>query len=64
MGDSEGQRGLGILYEDGRGVKSQNDAKAAHWFTKAAEQGDSDAQCRLAALLFQGLSVNRSSLLK
>ena len=33
------QRNLGFMYAEGRGV-AKDDAQAADWFRKAAEQGD------------------------
>ena len=38
-GDAEAQDDLGNRYADGEGV-AQDDAEAATWYQKAAEQGD------------------------
>jgi hypothetical protein len=48
-GDAVSQRRLGILYEDGIGVKADH-KEAIRWFRLAADQGDSEAQRRLANL--------------
>src|SRR5579864_882074 len=42
QGDASCQNVLGILYSEGRGVP-KNDAEAARWFRKAAEQGHAHA---------------------
>ena len=47
------QYNLGIMYENGKGVK-ENDAEAAKWFRKAAEQGDEHAQYNLGFMYSQG----------
>jgi TPR repeat protein len=49
---------LGELYEFGRGVP-QNDATAAHWYGKAAEAGNMQAQACLALLLESGRGCDR-----
>jgi TPR repeat protein len=41
---------MGLSYAAGRGVSVDN-AKAAEWYRKAAEQGDADAQYELGHLL-------------
>lgn len=46
-GDAESQYRLGMHYLNGRGV-FRNEAKAATWFTHAAEAGHADAQFMLA----------------
>ena len=47
---------LGNLYYKGQGVP-QDDAQAATWFRKAAEQGDAGAQYNLGGLYFWGRGV-------
>ena len=42
-GDIDAQYGLGLIYAEGRGVP-QDDATAFFWLTRAAEQGDRDAE--------------------
>ena len=37
------QKSLGYMYSEGKGV-TQNYSQAAHWYQKAAEQGNEDAQ--------------------
>lgn len=44
-GDAYSQLMLGIMYEEGLGVRKDL-KKAAKWFLKAAEQGDTYAQSR------------------
>ena len=48
-GDAEAQNKLGICYEIGLAEYPQNDAEAAKWFMKAAEQGYLAAQKKLAS---------------
>lgn len=50
------QYNLGLDYENGQGV-TQDYVQAAHWYRKAAEQGDAEAQDRLAYLYDNGLGV-------
>ena len=42
-GDVDAQYGLGLIYAEGRGV-AQDNATAFYWLTRAAEQGDRDAE--------------------
>jgi hypothetical protein len=49
---------LGGLYEHGQGV-TQDEAEAARWYRKAAEQGYSSAQVDLGFLSEAGLGVPR-----
>jgi len=46
------------MYIEGRGV-SQDNAEAAKWFGKAAEQGNAKAQCNLGMMFFQGKGVSQ-----
>ena len=46
QGHPGGQCNLGLMYENGQGVK-QDYAEAVRWYRKAAEQGDADAQFNL-----------------
>jgi hypothetical protein len=41
QGDAWAQYGLGVMYDEGNGVSVDN-AKAVHWYTKAAKQGQAD----------------------
>lgn len=45
--------GLGILYDDGLGVK-RNDAEAVKWYKKAAELGNADAITNLGIMYENG----------
>ena len=55
-GDPRAQLSLGMLYAYGRGVP-QDDAQAAAWFRKAADQGLAAAQRRLGAMYVLGQGV-------
>lgn len=43
---AQAQRFLGVCYEQGEGV-AKDPAKSIEWYTKAAKQGDADAQLKL-----------------
>lgn len=58
QGDARAQCRLGLLYEQGKGVK-RDPAEAATWYRKAAEQGDARAQNNLAALHLKGEGVDK-----
>ncbi len=55
-GDKEAQFGLGLLYEQGRGVLRDIPA-AASWYTRAAEQGSMRAQTQIAGMYARGHGV-------
>ena len=44
---------MGVLYTEGTGVE-KNDAKAVHWFTRAAEKGYDKAQYNLGIMYESG----------
>ena len=48
------------MYDDGKGVP-QDYTKAVFWYTKAAEQGDISAQCRLGKMFLDGEGVTKDS---
>jgi len=54
QGETCAQRGMGKLYEKGRGVE-QDYAKAAKWYRPAAEKGDAESQYRLSVAYGWGL---------
>ena len=56
LGDSRAQSKLGRAYAIGEGV-SRDDALAAEWYRKAAEQGNSRAQFRLGFMYDVGDGV-------
>jgi uncharacterized protein len=56
--NADGERHLGIMYAEGRGVE-QDDALAVQWFRKAAEQGNADGQLRLGIMYAEGRGVKR-----
>ncbi len=56
-GDAEAQFNLGKMYEGGRGGLKKDYAQAAHWYRRAAEQGDPWAQASLGILFRFGKGV-------
>lgn len=52
--DATAQNNLGDDYFLGRNGRAQNDAAAAQWYTKAAQQGDARAQASLGYLFEMG----------
>ena len=54
------QTNLGLLYENGWGVL-QDDEQAYLWYTRAAHQGDVEAQTSVALMLAKGLGTRRNS---
>jgi len=58
-GISNAQSLLGSMYYLGEGV-SKNVAKAAHWYQKAAAQGDAQAQLNLGLMYDQGEGVHKN----
>jgi TPR repeat protein len=57
-GDVLAQRGMGKLYEKGRGV-DRDFAEAIRWYRPAAEKGDAESQYRLAVGYGYGLGVTK-----
>ena len=55
-GDANAQRLMGDLYYAGRGVPQDN-AQAAAWYQKSADQGDPEAEVRLSLMYFRGVGV-------
>ena len=47
-GSAEAQRQVGLMHDQGKGVR-QDHAQAARWYRTAADQGDAHAQHSLAA---------------
>ena len=58
QGDANVQFNLGVMYEDGLGVK-QDDFEAVKWYRKAAEQGYADAQANLGSAYSAGRGVRQ-----
>ncbi|MCI7046793.1 tetratricopeptide repeat protein [Helicobacter sp.] len=58
QGDAEAQFLLGLMYDQGQGVK-QDYEKAAEWFSKAANQGYAKAQYNLGAMYENGQAVRQ-----
>ena len=59
-GDRDAQHALGRMYEYGHGF-ARDDAQAAFWYEKAAEQNLAEAQYRLGVLHDNGWGVERES---
>ena len=59
QGVAEAQYNLGVMYENGQGVR-QDDAEAFRWYRKAAEQGVAEAQYNLGAMYYSGQGVRQN----
>lgn len=57
-GDAAAQYRLGLMYEEGKGVR-QDDASALRWYRKSAVQGNPDAQYRLGRMYEEGKGISR-----
>ena len=57
-GDVRAQRGMGKMYEKGRGVE-RDFATALKWYRPAAEKGDAESQYRLSVGYGYGLGVKK-----
>jgi TPR repeat protein len=55
---AEGQSNLALMYENGSGVP-KDEAAAALWYLKAADQGYAAAQLAIARLYRQGKGLPR-----
>lgn len=58
-GNMAAQYNLGILYENGYGVK-QNDSEAFEWYLKAAKQGHIDSQYNVGLMCGAGIGIQKS----
>ena len=58
QGDADAQFNLGVMYEQGNGVKKDY-TQAAKWYRKAAEQGHADAQFNLGSMYANGEGVKQ-----
>src|SRR5208282_561382 len=56
QGDAHSQVGLGLLYENGKGV-AQDYKEAVKWYLKAAEQGNATGQTYLGVMYEHGTGV-------
>lgn len=54
------QYNLGVMYENGQGVK-QDYQQAAKWYQKAAEQGIAEAQYNLGLMYYNGQGVKQDN---
>ena len=59
-GNANAQKTLGSYYYLGSNGVEQSYSKAAYWLEKAAEQGDSDAQCKIGFCYNEGKGVEQS----
>ena len=57
-GNATAQYVLGIMYENGEGVK-QDYIKAKEWYTKSANKGLAEAQYNLGGIYFNGKGVKQ-----
>jgi len=57
-GDVRAQRGMGKMYEKGRGVE-RDFATALKWYRPAAEKGDAESQYRLSVGYGYGMGVKK-----
>jgi TPR repeat protein len=57
-GEPEAQNHLGLMFLNGMGVQ-KDDAEAAQWFQRAADQGVAFAQYQLGISYAQGRGVDR-----
>src|SRR3972149_3959603 len=57
-GDVRAQRGMGKMYEKGRGV-DRDFATALKWYRPAAEKGDAESQYRLAVGYAYGMGIKK-----
>jgi TPR repeat protein len=60
QGDALAQFKLGVMYDDGKGVK-KNLKTAQDWYTKSADQGLADAQYNLGLGYYSGVFTGASS---
>ena len=58
QGLAQAQCNLGVCYEEGQGVK-KDEQKAVEWYQKAADQGDAQAQYNLGMCYKAGQGVNQ-----
>lgn len=58
QGNEDAQFNLGVMYDDGRGVK-QDGFEAVKWYRKAAEQGYEKAQFNLGNMYHYGRGVKQ-----
>lgn len=58
-GNARAQYNLGVLHDEGRGVR-QSHAEAATWYRKAANQGNAEAQFVLGILHQEGQGVRKN----
>lgn len=59
-GDAAAQYRLGLMYEEGKGVR-QDDASALRWYRKSAVQGNPDAQYRLGRIYEEGKGISQDN---
>ena len=57
-GNAQAQYNLGVMYENGQGVR-QDDAEAVKWYQQAAAQGLAEAQSNLGVMYYNGRGVRQ-----
>jgi len=57
-GDADAQTSLGLMYDEGKGVK-QDHAEAPKWYRKAADQGHANAQFSLGVMYDEGKVIKQ-----
>ncbi len=60
-GNAKAQYKLGVMYEDGKGVK-QDAVEAVKWYRKTTEQGDTGGQISLGIMYAKGRGVEQDQL--
>nr|WP_240327077.1 tetratricopeptide repeat protein [Ursidibacter arcticus] len=58
QGDAAAQFNLGLMYDNGQGVKQDNQ-QAVKWYQQAAEQGYAEAQFNLGVMYAKGRGVKQ-----
>ena len=58
QGNAAAQFNLGVMYENGRGVR-QDYAEAVRWYRQAADQGLAQAQFNLGVMYYKGHGVRQ-----
>lgn len=59
-GDVDSQKYLMELYQFGSGCIEANDEKVAYWAERAAENGDSEAMCKIGNMYLNGRGVKQN----
>lgn len=60
-GDAEAQAWVGSFYANGEGGLSVDGEQAFNWYSKAAEQGNHQAQANVGAMCYMGTGVKKNA---